>query len=47
MSRASEFIVVGSRRRGGLRGLLLGSTGHQLIARATVPVVVVPPETGD
>jgi len=42
-----SLIVVGSRRRGGLRGLLLGSTGHQLIARATVPVVVVPPETGD
>lgn len=40
-------VVVGSRGRGGLGGLLLGSTGQQLIARSSVPVVVVRPEAGN
>ena len=47
MSSSKEFIVVGSRGRGGLSGLLLGSTSQHLIARGTVPVIVVRPEAGD
>jgi nucleotide-binding universal stress UspA family protein len=36
-----QLIVVGSRGRGSLTGLLLGSTGHVVIAHARCPVVVV------
>lgn len=36
-----QMIVVGSRGRGPVTGLLLGSTGHALIARAECPIVVV------
>lgn len=39
--RRPQMIVVGSRGRGPLTGLILGSTSHTLIARATCPVVVV------
>lgn len=35
------MVVVGSRGRGPVAGLLLGSTSHALIARARCPVVVV------
>jgi len=38
-----QMIVVGSRGRGGLTGLLLGSTSHALISHAKCPVVVVRP----
>ena len=36
-----QLIVVGSRGRGGLSGLILGSTGHTLITHSRWPVVVV------
>ncbi|SDP46365.1 Nucleotide-binding universal stress protein, UspA family [Nakamurella panacisegetis] len=35
------LLVVGSRGRGGFRGLVLGSTGHELAAYATCPVAIV------
>lgn len=36
-----QMVVVGSRGRGPVAGLLLGSTGHALIARSDRPIVVV------
>jgi nucleotide-binding universal stress UspA family protein len=36
-----ELIVTGSRGAGGFVGLILGSTAHELILHAKVPVVVV------
>lgn len=38
------MVVVGSRGRGGLTGMLLGSTGQALIAHSPWPVVVVRPD---
>ena len=43
MAPRPAMIVVGTRGRGGLTGLILGSTGQRLITRATFPVLVVPP----
>jgi nucleotide-binding universal stress UspA family protein len=39
--REPQLIVVGSRGRGGLSGLILGSTSHTVIIHSHCPVVVV------
>jgi nucleotide-binding universal stress UspA family protein len=37
----SDVIVMGSRGRGGLAGLLLGSTSQKVVAHAPCPVLIV------
>ena len=39
-----DIVVVASKRAGGLRGLLLGSTAQELLSRSPCPVLVVRPE---
>jgi nucleotide-binding universal stress UspA family protein len=39
----NDLIVVGTRGRGAMRSLLLGSVAEHLVRHATVPIVVVPP----
>ncbi|MEU2947210.1 universal stress protein [Nocardiopsis alba] len=43
---AADMIVVGSRGRGSVRGLLLGSVSQGVLRGATVPVVVLPRAAG-
>lgn len=44
-SGAAQLVVVGSRGRGDLGGLLLGSVGHAVLHHSGCPVVVVRPGT--
>ncbi|WP_076465107.1 universal stress protein [Actinomyces mediterranea] len=41
-STAVDLVVVGTRARGGLAGVLLGSTSQTVLAHSTCPVMIVP-----
>jgi nucleotide-binding universal stress UspA family protein len=41
-AEGASLVVLGTRRRGGLSGLLLGSTSHALLHHSSCPVAVIP-----
>ncbi|WP_024794673.1 universal stress protein [Tomitella biformata] len=43
-SRRAQLVVVGTRGRGGFRGLLLGSTSHAMLQHTRCPLMVVRPD---
>ncbi len=43
----AEFVVLGSRGRGGLKAALLGSVSAEVAAHAPCPCVIVPPDAGE
>jgi nucleotide-binding universal stress UspA family protein len=42
-SRGADLLVIGTRGRGGVAGLLLGSVAHQCIRLGTCPLLILPP----
>jgi nucleotide-binding universal stress UspA family protein len=46
-SAHADMLVIGPRGLGGLRGMVLGSTGHHCAAHARCPVVIVHPPNAE